>query len=131
MVLCTNFFMYNFAYLRPFLSIRPKPVFGNKKLFSLTFTYLQQNHFTHTQDNVYKDFDTNWDEKAIRHTKNYICPHRSTAWRIPFTTNFYGIMSMRVWLKIDVIIQDILLPGLQLKTALFCLTLAVHCWKNQ
>ena len=45
---------------------------ANKKFVSLTFTYLQQNHLTHTQDNVYKDFDTNWDEKVTRDTKNHI-----------------------------------------------------------
>ena len=49
-----------------------KPVHNTVYYFSFMINNLEKWKLLYTEGNVYKDFDTNWDEKATRDIKNHI-----------------------------------------------------------
>ena len=89
-------------------------MFINLSLFKLLYT----------QDNVYKNLDTNWDEKATRDTKNHV-PWEYGKKDIFDNKFLWNNVAIGGRATIAICIQDILLLGLRLLKCLFCLVLAV------
>ena len=95
---------------------------------SLLFINLLQYTLLYTQYNVYKEFDTNWNEKAIKNTKNYILKEYS---KKTFDRNNHVIRSIRGWEKGGEDWLDRLQLLLEFNMAFFWWASAVHCSKYQ
>ena len=86
---------------------------------------IQKQYFRpYTQGNVYKDFNTNWDEKVTRDTKIHI--PKLYGKKDIFDTKFLWNIVTRGKAAIGVCLQDITQPGLHLKWGHFSQAFTVH-----